>query len=248
MSETAEATGRTLDEAKKAAAEKLGVSVDQCEFEVIEGASKGLFAKTNYKVVASIKKEKPAKTRPQKAAVDMPAAKEKTKAEPEAEDASENGEADEVVASDADGKAAAKLLQELLDAGGLKLKAKVDTLNGRYVNLKLTGDDAEHATKGGGTGLDALQYLSNALLSRSLRNGVRVTLDADEYRSKRAQVLMDQALNVAKAVVDRKQEAVLDPLPAHERRVIHNALQEFEGVETYSEGEEPNRRVVISPK
>jgi len=76
---------------------------------------------------------------------------------------------------------------------------------------------------------------------------VRITLDADSYRMQRNAALERQAKQIAAQVLKRQQEAVLDPLPAHERRVIHQALADFEGVETYSEGEEPNRRVVISP-
>ena len=57
----------------------------------------------------------------------------------------------------------------------------------------------------------------------------------------------DLATQIAEQVVARGEEAVLDALPAFERRVIHQILADFEGVQTYSEGEEPNRRVVIAP-
>jgi spoIIIJ-associated protein len=76
---------------------------------------------------------------------------------------------------------------------------------------------------------------------------VRVVLEGDSYRERRAQTLTDMALKLAQEVRARGEEAVLDALPAFERRVIHQAIVDLEGVTTYSEGEEPNRRVVIAP-
>lgn len=256
MAETTEATGRTLDEAKKAAAEALGVSVDQCDFEVIEGASKGLFAKTNYRVKATVKevgkaavevapKKRPAPTGERKGR----SRKEDTAGPaPEKPAGPEPGTASEVVATQDDAKSAAEMLSGMISAAELDLEVEVEGVTGRYVNLAIVGDDVDALVGNKGAALDSLQYLSNAMLGRVLSNGVRVTLDAGEYRSHRAAALEKLAQDVAAAVADRKQEAVLDALPAHERRVIHNALKDHGAVETYSEGEEPNRRVVISPK
>jgi spoIIIJ-associated protein len=95
--------------------------------------------------------------------------------------------------------------------------------------------------------LNALQYLCNVIASRKVTNGIRVTLEGDEYRQRREQILTQMALEVAEEVKKRGEEAVLAPLPAFERRIIHQALVEFAGVETYSEGEEPERCVVIAP-
>ncbi|MCH8979662.1 MAG: hypothetical protein IH945_10540, partial [Armatimonadetes bacterium] len=83
--------------------------------------------------------------------------------------------------------------------------------------------------------------------TRKLGRGVRVVLEGNEYRKKRQEVLTKLATQIAKEVASRGEEAVLDALPAFERRVVHKALSEFEGVKTYSEGEEPERRVVIAP-
>lgn len=230
-----EATGRTLDEAKKAAAEALGVSVNECDFEILqEATSKGLFAKSNFRVKATVKEKRSSA----KAAVDLQA----PETEPQAD------ERPEPVATDSDGKAAVKLVQGIFDSAGLDIKTELESVGGKYANLQLSGKDVEHLTTNKGAALDSLQYLSNAMLGRELANGVRLTLDAAGYRSSRAAALEKLALDVANAVVQRKQEAVLDALPAHERRVIHSALKDFAGIETYSEGEEPDRHIVISPK
>ncbi|MBA3725943.1 MAG: Jag N-terminal domain-containing protein [Armatimonadetes bacterium] len=252
MPQTAEATGRTLDDAKRAAAESLGVAVGDCEFEVLEEAAKGLFAKTNYRVRATAAGKEEAAPEPEKPAAEKPARKpvvRKPKAAPAVEEEAKpevkEGEAE---ATDADSKAALEMMSKALELTGLDITASVDGLSGRYVNLKLDGVDVERLVGEKGSALDSLQYLANAMLGRTLGGGVRLTLDAGGYRSSRAAALEELARDVAAAVVEREQEAVLDALPAHERRVIHNALKDFDGVDTYSEGEEPARRVVVSPK
>lgn len=238
-----EATGRTLEDAKNAAAQALGLSVDDVEFEVIEESAKGLFAKTNYRVRAMpraaevekpVEEAKPART---------PRAK---KVEPEAAKA-EGGEEVEVVATKDDGKVAVGILNDVLELTGLSVTAKVSDVTGKYVNIELSGKDVDYFI-GENPTIDSLQYLTNAMFGRKHPNGTRLTLDGGGHRSTRAAELEQLANDVAAAVIERNQEAVLDPLPAHERRIIHNILREIDGVETYSEGEEPGRHIVISPK
>lgn len=244
LNQTTEATGRTLDDAKSAAAQALGMNVTELDFEVVEESAKGLFAKTNYRVRASVKAKeeepKPARApRVKKADAPAPA--------PSAREDGEAAEVAEAVASKEDGKIAEGILNDVLKLTGLAVSAKIADLGGKYVNLQLTGKDVE-ALVGEPPAIDALQYLTNAMFGRKHPNGTRLTLDAADHRSKRITALEQLANDVATAVMERQQEAVLDPLPAHERRIIHNVLREFDGVETYSEGEEPARRIVVSPK
>jgi spoIIIJ-associated protein len=98
-----------------------------------------------------------------------------------------------------------------------------------------------------GQGLDALQLLCNMILPRHMETDVRLMLDAEGYRGRRAESLRQRAVDLAKEVKERNQEAELEPLPAHERRIIHAALSDDPDVSTYSEGDEPHRRIVISP-
>ncbi|MER3465792.1 MAG: hypothetical protein C4340_00835, partial [Armatimonadota bacterium] len=153
-----------------------------------------------------------------------------------------------VVATEEDAERARELVATMLSLAGFQVDVFVESLTGKYVNLRVSGPDESAITERKGAVLDALQFLGNALFSQKYGDGVRFTVDAGGYRSARTQKLEKLAVQVATQVVKLKQEAVLDPLPAHERRVIHNALKDFDGVETYSEGEEPFRRVVISPK
>lgn len=239
MENVVEATGRTVEDAKQVAAEMLGVPVEQCEFEVLESQSKGLFAKTNVRVRAWVGSSSNVET----AAVEMT----------EAINDSELPDLDEVesleiTVTDDDAAAAVQMLQELLSAANLNIKVEVSSVTGRYINLHLSGEDADLLIKDRGVALDSLQYLSNSIFGRMQDSRLRITLDAGTYRSQRTAALEKLADEVADEVVKREQEAVLDPLPAHERRIIHQRLKERGDVDTYSEGEEPMRRIVISPK
>ena len=69
----------------------------------------------------------------------------------------------------------------------------------------------------------------------------------NDYRKRREDALTNLATKIAEQVLERQEEAVLDALPAFERRIVHKALSTIGGIATYSEGEEPNRRVVIAP-
>jgi spoIIIJ-associated protein len=116
------------------------------------------------------------------------------------------------------------------------------------VNVTLDGRDVSFLVGRRGEVINALQYLMNVMSTRKLHNGVRVVLEGNDYRKKRQDVLTKLATQIAEEVAKRGEEAVLDALPAFERRVVHKALSEFPGIVTYSEGEEPNRRVVIAPE
>jgi spoIIIJ-associated protein len=220
----------------------LGVPVEQCEFEVLESQSKGLFAKTNVRVRAWVGSSSNTET----AAVEMTEVSESTE-DVDLPVLDENAFSD-VDVTENDISAATRLLQELLAAANLNVNVEVASVTGRYINLHLSGEDVDLLIKDRGVVLDSLQYLSNSLFGRVQDSRLRLTLDAGTYRSQRTSALEKLADEVANEVVKREQEAVLDPLPAHERRIIHQRLKERGDVDTYSEGEEPMRRIVISPK
>jgi len=274
--EVIEISAPTLDAAKSAAADKLGVPVDSLTVSVLE-ESKGLFGKGSVKIRAEAPtgtEEAPAKpkrgAKTTKAAVavseDEPVA-EKTVApeeeekparkgrtakakdeEPAAGVEATNGEAPpEVVATEEDAEKVLGLLRGILDAGQLEVTATLEGRNGRYVNLVIDGRDVGHLVGKQGEVLNALQYLLNIIINQQIGNGVRATVDGNDYRRRREEALTKLANTIADQVVQRGEEAVLDALPAFERRVVHKALSENAKVSTYSEGEEPNRRVVIAP-
>jgi spoIIIJ-associated protein len=153
----------------------------------------------------------------------------------------------EIAATPEDAAKLGDILELLAKQSGLDAEIVVGELQGKYINLSIDGKEAGYLVGKNGEVLNSLQYLINLIAKQQLGNGVRVTLDGNDYRKKRAESLTALAEKIADKVKERGEEAVLEALPAFERRVIHKALQEIEGVVTYSEGEEPDRRVVIAP-
>lgn len=273
--QSVELTAKSVAEATTLAAEKLGVSKDQVTITVLE-ESKGLFGKTTVRVRAdaqesqeeapkkAVKKpatkavaevetadeepapkaEKPSRAKPAKKPAAAAKADEPAAAEAETE---ESDSESEVVATQKDADALVDLVNHVLGLGNLQARAQFKNLNGRYVNLELDGKDVAYLVGKHGEVLNNLQYLINVIANKSLTAGVRVTIDGNNYRSRREEALTTLAQEIAAQVIERQEEAVLDALPAFERRVVHRAVAELVGISTYSEGEEPNRRIVIAP-
>ncbi len=147
-----------------------------------------------------------------------------------------------------DAQEAFSLMQEVCEAMGSEIHPVVTSVKGDYMTIDLSGGDAAETWGKAGRSLDALQFLCNLLLARRVQSHLRLSLDADNYRERRAFALTEKAREIAQLVKDGDEEAVMEALPAHERRIVHSALMEDEDIETYSEGEEPNRRIVIAPK
>ncbi|PRO64346.1 RNA-binding cell elongation regulator Jag/EloR [Alkalicoccus urumqiensis] len=99
-----------------------------------------------------------------------------------------------------------------------------------------------------GQTLDSLQYLVNLAANRQSEEYLRITLDAEGYRSRRKEALEVLAERLAEKAVRLKKEVRLEPMSAHERKMIHHTLQKNPRVTTYSDGKEPNRRIVVVPK
>lgn len=267
-------TAKSLDEAKSLAAEKLGVPADQLKLTVLE-ESKGLFGKTSLRVHAEVvaaapaKAEKPARSRAKKEAapkaepvvevvaapVEEPKApakpaRAKKEAAPKAAPPTKavvEAESTEAHATQDDADNFLEVMNDLLDKTGLQVEARCVGFQGKYVNIQFDGKDTGYLVGKHGEVLNSFQYLTNIIAAQQWGNGVRVVLDGNDYRSRREEQLTTLATKIAEQVRKRGEEAVLDALPAFERRIVHKALSELEGVTTYSEGEEPNRRVVIAP-
>jgi len=99
-----------------------------------------------------------------------------------------------------------------------------------------------------GDTLDAIQYLLSLIVNKGRDQYIRVLLDTENYREKREKTLIDLANKMANKAIRRGRSVKLDPMNPYERRIIHSALQSFEGISTYSVGEEPYRRIVIDIK
>ena len=143
---------------------------------------------------------------------------------------------------------AKKFLTDVLNSMNIKADINIKEEND-VVNINLYGDKMGLVIGYRGETLDSLQYLVSLVINRDHDNPYkRVVLDAENYRSKREETLVRVAQKTAYKVRKSKRPYKLEPMNPYERRVIHSALQEFNDINTYSEGEEPFRRLVISFK
>lgn len=128
---------------------------------------------------------------------------------------------------------------------GVEILSKVDEDGALSIEMK--GDNMGILIGKRGQTLDSLQYLTNRVANKSQDGYVRVKLDTEDYRRRRKQTLENLAKNIAYKVKRTRKPISLEPMNPYERRIIHSALQGDDRVSTHSEGEEPYRRVVVTP-
>jgi spoIIIJ-associated protein len=116
------------------------------------------------------------------------------------------------------------------------------------LNVKITGKDVGIVISRRGETLDALQYLSSLVVNKGQEDYRKVLVDTENYRQKREETLVNLADRLAGKVIKYKKNITLEPMNPYERRIIHSALQNNKFVKTYSIGDEPNRKVVITLK
>ncbi|HTA05901.1 MAG TPA: R3H domain-containing nucleic acid-binding protein [Solirubrobacteraceae bacterium] len=144
----------------------------------------------------------------------------------------------------------AELLEELLEevTAGLGLEAEIEVEERSGVlRGTLKGDDVGLFIGRRGQTIDAVQHLAQRIVFPEGPSQTRVEIDADGYRERRAELLRADADDAAEEAVRDGGPVELEPMPPSERRIVHEYLRERGGVETHSEGEEPNRFLVVSP-
>lgn len=142
---------------------------------------------------------------------------------------------------------AKNLLNDVLSV--MKLEAEVDVSErDGHLFVNLEGRDLGVLIGRRGETLDAMQYLLNLSVNKHQEQRKKVILDIEGYRKRREETLQKLAYKLADKVKQRGRNVVLEPMNAQERRVIHTALQERDDIQTFSEGEEPYRKIIITPK
>ncbi len=117
---------------------------------------------------------------------------------------------------------------------------------GNSLNIDLVGDDMGILIGRRGETLDALQYLTSLVANKGDDEYMRVSIDTENYRKRREETLVRLAKKLADRVFKYRRSITLEPMNPYERRIIHSTLQNNKMVNTYSIGEEPNRKVVIA--
>lgn len=138
-----------------------------------------------------------------------------------------------------------EFLTQVFKGMGVSPEFRVKYVDGQYKVLINDDRNAGYIIGKRGETLDALQYLTTLVINKEFDHYVRVLLDVGNYRKRRERTLQRLARRMAEKVKMRKRRVVLEPMNAMERRIIHLALKDYPGIQTYSEGQEPNRRVVI---
>ena len=252
MEKYIEVTGKTEDAAISAGLAQLGLDRDSVSVEILERAKTGFLGIGSSPARVKITYEAPDEPVVEQAAPvvqEAPKAQEEKKApvveevsQPEAPEAKESKA---VATGDKAQRIEAFLtgLMEHLDNDA----RPVITLNedGSY-HVELVGSDLGALIGRRGETLDAIQQLTNYSINRGQNKRVRIHLDAENYRAKREETLERLARKTASKALKYHRNMTLEPMNAYERHVIHAALQDFDGVTTYSTGTEPNRRVVVS--
>ena len=142
---------------------------------------------------------------------------------------------------------AKQFLQKVCEDMGLDVKVGVK-VDGKNVTFDLSGDKIALLIGKRGQTLNSLQYLVQLVANRHSKQYLTVILDAEDYRRRRNDTLIQLAERMAQKVLKTRKEVALEPMPSYERKVIHTALMKIDKVETYSSGKDPYRHLVITLK
>lgn len=267
--EWVETTGRTIEEAKDAALDQLGVDEQDAEFQVLEEARGGLFGRLRQEARVRAR-VRPTTPRPKvdrrerrrgvggaKAAAlpDIEPGEEApapppARRTPKQRNAVPTTEGAAPVEIDLDIQAAnvRAFLEGLLDAFDGAGEVVVTPVDDETLEAVVTGEDLGLLIGPKGLTLQAVQELARAVLAKNGPGAARLRIDIGGYRERRREALARFTHQVAQQVLASGQPASLEPMSAVDRKVVHDTANEIEGVRTISEGEDPRRRVVLLPE
>ncbi len=271
-----EFSGRTVDEAIFHGLNEMGVTIDQVDIITVQSESKGIFGfGARNAIVRLVERETPVV--PDFSAINeerreqreerrerrgdrkddrregrgrgekrSDRRREQSREEKEAPAPAEELPYSRELAEELD---SAKFLQELLNRMGVNGTVSAFE-NEEGIKLKIDSDTDGLLIGRRGETLDALQYIVSLYENKDRKeNGYRrISIDTEGYRARREDTLKRLARRNALKVAKTGRSFAMEPMNPYERRVIHSALQNFRGVTTHSEGEEPNRRVIITPE
>lgn len=140
-------------------------------------------------------------------------------------------------------------VEEMVSFMGIQGSRVVVSEDEEKLLAEIYGEDVGSLIGRRGKTLSDLQYILNIVIRRQFAGLHKmVVVDVEKYRERREKTLTQLAKNVANKVAKEGYEQALEPMNPQERRIIHIALQDYEGITTYSEGDEPYRKVVVAPK
>lgn len=217
-----EFTGKTVDEAVEKGLKELGITEEQADIRVLEEGKKKLFGSIKARVEIAVKESETVEVAEEKA---LPV----------------------VSADGTDGERTVAFLEGLFEL--LNIKACTELVSeGEKIEINVTTANTTSVIGKKGAMLDAIQTLASAVGNTGRDDYKRVVVDCDNYREGRENTLNKLAENLAQKAIRLGKKIALEPMNPYERRIIHAALSEREGISTESEGKEPNRYIVIIPE
>lgn len=224
--------GRTEQEAIDKAVEELGLDRDDFDVEILEKEKKGLFRKGNVRIRVYFGED------------DSDIEEEPEEEEPEAEEAPENR--DPEPQNDNERKII-EFVGTLIQKMGYKGKTSISFRRDTKIGLSIDSDDSSIIIGRKGKNLDAIQLITN-VYAGNLDPDIKVVIDSENYRMRHEEQIIRNAYRIAEQVKRSGKSRLLDPMNPFERRLVHTALNDFDGVETKSEGEGLYKQVRIIPK
>lgn len=274
--EWVETTGKTVEDAKEAALDQLGVAEDEAEFDIIEEPRPGLFGRlrSEARVRARVqpraprsKERRERRRRPARVeragdgseqaapgargpATPQPRAAAAARRDDDTRGDDEGGAMQEgtPVTIAEQGEVAQAFLRGLLEEFGRTASVTTREIDEDTVEVAATGDDLGLLVGHRGATLEAVQELARTVVQRQTgaRQG-RLLVDVAGYRQRRREALERFTLKLADEVKSSGARKVLEPMNASDRKVVHDTVNAIDGVRTISEGEDPRRRVVLLP-
>lgn len=224
-----EFTGKTVEEAVEKGLSELGLTVEQADIRILEEGKKKLFGSVKARVEIAAKEG-------------AEPVQEEAKAAPQAEEKPKKT----VGANATDGERTVAFLEGLFEL--LHITACTELVSeGEKVEINVTAANTTSVIGKHGAMLDAIQTLAGAVANTGRDEYKRVVVDCENYRENREATLNKLAENLAQKAIRLGKKIKLEAMNPYERRIIHAALSEREGVSTQSEGKEPNRYIVVIP-
>lgn len=231
MARVSEGIGKTYDEAVQDGLNKIGLSKNEVSIEIVREQKKTFFSILEPRqvkvIITEIEKAQPKSEKKYKEKADIIPPKEE------------------------DIERAKESINTFLKSYFEKLEVELE-IESKYednvLKVDINGEKAGLIIGYRGETLEALQVLVSTIVNRGKEIHIKVLVDAENYRKKRAKTLEELALKIANNVVSKRKSFALEPMVAFERKIIHETLQNHPKVKTLSTGEEPYRKVVISLK
>ena len=257
MADEVDTTGKTVEEAVKLALLELNATLDEVDIKIVDSGAPGhvLGIGAREAQVRVTRRDSPypgdeddappppapRQPRPRASAPPPPPPRQDSPADPTEDPPEAEIDVEDVA------EVANDIIKGLIERMGFD--ASVERTDGDLISFNVVGDSEALDPLIGPNGetLRAFGFLVNSMLGRMARSSVRVIIDVDGYRQRREEELREFALDIAEEVRENDEPITLEAMPAHERRMIHMALAESEGIRTYSIGEGRERRVVIGP-